>query len=229
MQMIVRASAERDALRARTREYLAKRDGTDPTDQAVETFIDDQIRALETGQVVVRAPHDVDAGAALLSINELATIIYDMAWGGLRTANGVLVLGDHPVVIHNPRAGPDQPSAWLSSPDVEVVFPLAPNFCLALGHGESRTYGEARIGVTKAEEINLRSIAHSWRFYYGPTQQCVQAARQLAKRSPTRLAPLKPVPGGLVVGHRIEGAAAPHKVDVHRAPAQIKVSRPRQK
>jgi hypothetical protein len=228
LQMITRASAEREPLRDRARQFLTERDGAAPTDEKVEAWIDESVEALESGKLVVRAPHDMDAGLGLLSVNEIVGVIYNMAWTGFRTDTNQLVLGDHPVVIHDPNAGPDQPSAWKSSPDVEVVFPLAPYFCLALGHAKrTATYQQLIIGRPRVEEINLRSVAHAWRHYYGPTQQSVQTARQLAKKHSMRVATLKPVPSGLVIGQRVEGAAEPFRVDVHRAPVDIKVSRPR--
>lgn len=171
-----------------------------------------------------------NTGAGLLGLEGVSRIIYDMTWVGLRAPDDPLVVGDHPVVIHDPAAGPEQPAAWLSGGEVVVTFPLAPNFCLMLHHqGKPRSYCERSLHRSEAEEINLRSIAHAWRHYYGPTQHCVQNARRLAKEQAERVAALKPVPGGLIVSHRMEGATKPLRVDVHEAPEEIRVSRPRKR
>jgi Protein of unknown function (DUF4238) len=230
LQLIASASIEREALRIRARAPLTERDGEEPTDEAVEAFINDVVNALESGEVRVQASHDLEAGGGLSGLEELAQVIYDMAWVGLRAPENMLVLSDHPVVIHDPSGAVDEHAAWLSSGTVEVTFPLAADFCLMLYHRAGPpSYRKESMGRRQAEEINLRSIAHTWRHYFGPTQQCVQNARQLAKRNRARIAALEPVPGGMVVAHRVEGAATPHRVDVHRAPQEIKVSRPQKR
>jgi len=226
LKLIVNASTERQVWRARARDTLTTPDGETPTGEEIDAFINDIVRRLESGSVRMHAPHDFDAGSGLFGLEDLAQIIYKMAWIGLKAPANTLVLGDHPLVIHDPAAGPDQPAAWLSSNDVEVTFPLAANFCLRLHHQAGPpSYQERGIDRYQAEAINLRSIAHAWRHYYGPTQQCVQNARQLAKRDRMRVAVLRPVPGGTVVAHRIQGATQPHRVEVHHAPDEIKVSR----
>ncbi len=230
LQLSARASTEREAVRARARVQLTERDGEEPTGEAIDAFIDDVVHGLETGALRVKVSHDLEAVAGLSGLEELANVIYDMAWVGLRAPENMLVLSDHPIVIHDPSGEADEHAAWLSSSTVEVTFPLAADFCLMLYHRAGPpSYRKESIDRRQAEEINLRSIAHAWRHYYGPTQQCVQNARQLAKRNRARIAALQPVPGGMLVAHRIEGAASPHRVDVHRAPDEIKVSRPRKR
>lgn len=230
LQLIASASIEREVLRDRARARLTERNGGEPTEEAVDSFIDDVVNALESGEVRVQASHDLEAGGGLSDLEELAQVVYDMAWLGLRAPENMLVLSDHPIVIHDPSGEVGQHAAWLSSSTVKVTFPLAADFCLMLYHRAGPpSYRKESIDLRQAEEINLRSIAHAWRHYYGPTQQCVQNARQLAKRSRARIAALQPVPGGMVVAHRVEGAATPHRVDVHHAPQEIKVSRPRKR
>ncbi|HZU12189.1 MAG TPA: DUF4238 domain-containing protein [Chloroflexota bacterium] len=230
LQLIASASIEREVLRGRARAQLTERNGEEPTEEAVDAYINDVVNALESGKVRVQASHDLEAGGGLSGLEELAHIIYDMAWVGVRASENMLVLSDHPIVMHDPYGGPDEHVAWLSSGTVEVTLPLATDFCLMLYHRAGPpSYREESMDRRQAEEINLRSIAHAWRHYFGPTQQCVQNARQLAKGHPARIAALQPVPGGMVVAHRIEGAVAPHRVDVHRAPREIKVSRPRKR
>jgi hypothetical protein len=227
-KLIVELTAKSDALRARTRSLLEARNGTPATQTDVDTFIDEQRALLQGGTYRVRAPHNVDAGIGLLGIPKIAPIIFGMAWAGLSLSGPkAFVLGDHPLVLHDASIAPDQPAAWLSSRHVEVTFPLAPNFCLILGHSPDgpsyrRSSGDDRI----ADEINLRSVAHAWRNYYGPTQQTVQEARELAKRHWARTAAFSPVPRGLIVDSRLEGAERPFQRDVFRAPFEIKVSRP---
>ena len=228
LQLITSASIKREVLRDRARTRLIERDGEEPTEEAVDAFIYDVVNALESGEVRVQASHDLEAGGGLIGLEELAHVIYDMAWVGLRAPENMLVLSDHPIVIHDPSGGADEHAAWLSSGTVEVTFPLAADFCLMLYHQAGPpSYRKESMDRHQGEEINLRSIAHAWRHYYGPTQQCVQNARQLAKRNRAWIAALQPVPGGMVVAHRVEGAAAPHRVDIHRAPREIKVSRRR--
>ncbi|GAC1578491.1 MAG: hypothetical protein NVS3B24_10960 [Candidatus Dormibacteria bacterium] len=225
---LLEAQRQRQSLIEGAREHLARRDGVAPAVDQGEAFVDAAIAGLEQGTVLMRAPHDMDAGLGLLGANELAEVIYGMAWTGMRVEDIDLIIGDHPLLIHDPAAGTTNPSAWMSSRQVQAFFPLSAGFCLLMEHGgAARSYREGGITADAAERINLASMAHAWRGYYGPTQACVQAARELGKRRRADLEMLRPVARGLVLGHRVEGEPEPFRVDVHRAPRQVKVSRGR--
>jgi hypothetical protein len=48
-----------------------------------------------------------------------------MTWNVVRApGREEFIISDHPVHIHDPRAYPDRPGGWFSSPLVQVTFPV---------------------------------------------------------------------------------------------------------
>jgi hypothetical protein len=230
-KMLGHLSSEREAFRERTRTLLERNEGSAPTDEAIEEFIDAQASALASGRAKLGAPHNLNAGVGLFGIPKIAPLIYAMAWAGIHaTAAEPFVLGDHPVVIHDPSGAPGQPAAWLSSRDIEVTFPLASDFCLLLVHAKDADppYQNADAARSTVNDVNMRTVAHVWRNYFGATQSIVQSARQLAKKNRTSVAALAPTSYGLIIDSRNEGEEHPFRREIFRAPPEVKVSGARQ-
>jgi Protein of unknown function (DUF4238) len=115
---------------------------------------------LEKGDLILKGQHDHAVANMLLHANDLGlTIAHEMTWGVLHSqGQDRFIISDHPVLIHDPQAGPERGAGWLSSPDVEVSLPLDSGAALLLAPGEPSTLHE-QAGPEDVEEINLRTYA----------------------------------------------------------------------
>ena len=228
VQMVVTAQSPVTD-RSQARKWLSEHENPHATDAEVDKWFADTADALQSGKVRVQMPHDMEAELAVSDIDKLSDAITNMAWIGLRTSGDTpFVLSDHPISLVDPvarRGG--RPAAWRSSEAVEATLPLTPGFCLLMVIGPAGSYREEVASDDVVLEINIRSAAHAWRAFYGPSQAAVQTVRQACKSGRTRFEDVKPIRGGVVTSHRIQGADAPYRIDVERAPSEIKVSRGR--
>lgn len=196
------------------------------TPDEIEAWRRQTIQELDDGTLFFRATHDHEVLGMFLLADRLApTIASRMAWVGLRAPKGKpFILSDHPLAIHDPEAGPEEPTAWLSSPTVEVTLPLDPSFCLLLTPGPA-IYRTVQASEAVVQEVNLRTYAWGHWAVYGPSLTVVQRVRAAAERNAQMVAAFAPRAPRLFIGERIEGQPAPHSVTMLQPAARGSRSR----
>lgn len=179
---------------------------------------------LDSGRLELKAQHDHAVGAMFIGANDAAVSIgSEMTWVVFHSRPGEeFVLSDHPVLIHDPTAGPDRGAGWLSSDDAEVTLALDPHAALVLSPGRAELH-HLDADKNTVEEINLRTYASAEWSIYGRSQGTLQDVRAVAKRDKQRLARLAPKPPILHIQEFEEGS--PRPVDVHRLVPKGEVKR----
>jgi hypothetical protein len=168
---------------------------------------------LDTGKVQVKVQHDHAVGAMFMFVEDIVPhIAGDMAWTVIHAHTpDEFIISDHPVLIHDPEAGPDRGVSWLSSPQVRASVPLDSTACLVLRPGPP-TLTHERGAPGQVLDLNLGTYASAEWAIYGSTQKTVHTVRSQAKRRKSRVAALTPVPPMLHILERTIGEDAPPTV-----------------
>src|SRR5207244_1730274 len=136
-------SAALSALLKRDEILQSRRKRGDPrSDEEIDDVRRKAIDFIDLGTLRATFSRDSKVLGTFVGTDKMAAPIAGRtSWFGLRSLTEPFVLSDHPVLVHDPQAGPDEPVSWFSSPTVEVAFPLDPSYCLLLSTGPA-TYKE---------------------------------------------------------------------------------------
>jgi hypothetical protein len=156
----------------------------DLSEDEIETFREQTLDDLRSGQLVLEAPPAREIAMMFFQLDEVVSIILEKCdWHVLRLDDAApdLVLADVGVtqVDHTPKH-PKAGAGWISSPTSETVFPIDPRLALFVTPGSGVwAWGRADAGIV--EDINMRSYAASDLCYFGTSQQSVCDLRRLAR------------------------------------------------
>jgi hypothetical protein len=139
-----------------------------------------------------------------------------MTWNVIRApGRGEFIFSDHPVHTHDPRAHPDRPGGWFSSPLVQVTFPVDRKTCLLLQPGPDRCY-EMRADAAM-RDLNLRSYASSQWKSYGSCRRVLEQVWSASRKHRSLVDAFRPRPQRMIfVGQASE------RPDAFREPVFIK-------
>jgi hypothetical protein len=123
------------------------------------------LRDLEEGDLIVQAPKEHALKALIENWLQFAGELADLRWKALRSRNEQFIIGDRPMVMHDPTPRyPFSGNGIKSSPTAYTLMPLAPLLCLRLD--QSGAPFETRHADRQVERINLRSYGWAERFIY---------------------------------------------------------------
>jgi len=176
---------------------------------------------LGDGSMAVRVSRDREiVGMFMAAMRLLPAIARSMSWFGLRAPAGAhFVLADHPIAIGDLDANPADPVAWLSSPTVEVTFPLSPVYCLLLRPG-APTFRTLVTDPVAVQAINLRSFAAAHWSIYGQSGEIVRQVRAAADEHPDYVAAYEPRAPRITIAERFSDEIEPFRVTTHQPSAR---------
>lgn len=190
--------------------------GEQRTDEEIERWRHEVLERIERGSPRITPTHDGEVAGIFRQADSLSRLIaLKMTWTALCPSAGEqYILSDHPVHIVDLEAPPGEGVGYLSSPTVELTFPIDPALCLLLRPGPPE-WSKVNVEPEDVRDINLRTYASAQWVIWGPNQQAVQQVRSQAKRNPKRLAQVGVRSPSVVISKRIEGESQPFGLTKH--------------
>lgn len=151
------------------------------------------LRDLRDGKLLVEVPDELARRTMLETWLEMAGVIHGLCWKLLFARDSEFVLGDRPMVMHDPSPKfPFSGNGLVSSPTSYTLMPLGPALCLRLdqvGDGLVRRNARRQVAL-----VNLRSYGWAKRFVYARTRDVLEALHGYAVAHPDEVPAPRPDP-----------------------------------
>jgi hypothetical protein len=192
--------------------YFADK-GEQRTAEEVEQWRHEILERVQGGSPRITPTHNQGVAGVFMQMVSMASLIaQETSWEAHRApVKKRYILSDHPVHSVDFSAGPGEGAGYLSSPEVEVTFPIDPTCYLLLRPGIP-TFRYIDADLEAVRDFNLRTYASAEWVLFGPSQQALQEVREQAKKNTKRLAQVAVRPPRVVIADRIEGESQPFRV-----------------
>jgi len=155
-------------------------------DEDVKTWATSEIKAFKSGARFIEMPPEAPFQAMLKSVTPVASTVALLDWTLLESAGGEFITNDRGLAMHDPDLRSAQGHAWESSPRAETTFPVAPNACLKLNHGNAG-FSVQQATADEVVQINLRTYGWADKVIFGTSPAAVEGVRQSVLARPAEV------------------------------------------